>query len=71
MRRRTTTNMCEIKNILDLPFRCKHITSLKNQLSLAEDESLPHWFWATSAAMFALIYWLREFPWSVFANHFE
>ena len=30
----------------DLPscFRYKHITSLKNHLSLAQGESLPHWF---------------------------
>ena len=36
------------ERILDLPFYLchKHITSLTNNLSLAQSESLPYWFWS-------------------------
>ena len=44
-----------------LLLRCKHITSLKNHLSLAKRVSLPYWFGATSVSLFVLIYWLRGF----------
>ena len=58
---------------LNLPFffRYKHITCLKNHLSLAQGESLPYWFRGNLAAMFVLIYRLSEFPLSAFTNRFE
>ena len=48
---------------LDLPifFRSKHRASLKNHLSLAQGEGLPYWLGATFAAVFVLVYSLREF----------
>ena len=38
-----------------------HIASLKNYLSVAQVESFPFGLWATFAAVFVLIYCLREF----------
>ena len=58
---------------LDLPFffRLKHITSLKNLPSAAPSESCPFWFQGNFAALFILIYCLREFLLSAFVNRFE
>ena len=58
---------------LDLPFffRSKDITSHKNRLLLEQVENLPYWFLETFAAMFVLIYRLREFLLSAVANRFE
>ena len=58
---------------LDLPFffRYKHITSLKTTFRLHKARACPAGFRATSAAVFVLIYWLREFHLSAFANRFE
>ena len=58
---------------LNLPFffRYEHITSLKNHLSLAQGKSLSYLFGATFAAVFVLIYRLREFPLSAVVNNFE
>ena len=58
---------------LDLPFffRYKHMTSLKSLFPPAPSKSLPYLFQGNFAAIFVLNYWLREFPLSAFANHFE
>ena len=56
---------------LSIFFRYKHITSLKNLPSPAPNESLPYWFQGNFAALFVLIYGLRGFLLSAFANRFE
>ena len=55
---------------LDLPFFfCyRHLTSLQNPPSAAPRESLPYWFRGNFAALFVLIYCLRKFLLSAFAN---
>ena len=57
----------------DFPFffRLKHITSLKSLPLPAPSESLPYWFQGNSAAVFVLVYCLREFLLSALANSFE
>ena len=52
-------------------FRYKHITFLKNQLSLAQGESLPYLFLGNFCGCVCSIYWLREFLLSAVANRFE
>ena len=47
------------------------MTALKSHLLLAQGKGLPFWFEATSAAVFLLIYRLREFPLPAVANRFE
>ena len=58
---------------LDLPFFfCyKHLTSLKNLSSAAPSESFPYWFQSNFVMLFVLVYCLREFLLSAFANRFE
>ena len=46
-------------------------TSLRCHLLLAQGESLPYWFRSNFAAVFVLIYWLREFCLSAVVNRFE
>ena len=52
-------------------FRYEHIPSLIKVPLPAPNETLPHWFHGNFAAMFVLIYWLRKFLFSPFANRFE
>ena len=47
------------------------MTFLKNHLSRAEGDSLPYWFRAAFAAVFASNHSLRECPLSAIANRFE
>ena len=58
---------------VDLPFsfRCKHITFLKATFCLHRARVCITGFGATFAAVFDLIYWLRELPLSAVANRFE
>ena len=52
-------------------FRYKDIISLKTTFRLHKARLCPIGFGAAFAAVFALIYWLREFPLTAVANRIE